>query len=691
MTRQPAGYRYSTMQSIINSKLLALAGHLSVILMVSMLHESALHAQETESRPQDGEEVAGLIAESLEDKVVTVLSRVLPRNDFDVSIVVKLNEKKLNKNLDHPYLPGGLPQRGALDLSSDALGKYIQSLTIEVLLADYFTVKTQKQVEELLITKRLLNEKRGDQVKFRKLSLDSKDNPSDLDRSLRRAEEEARTSKNTLSSLERERDDIKTELTVTKAELEKLRKSTRIDPNSFSASHRVMIGLGLLVVGGIMILGAFLRSGAKIVASSFNSIGASLPVLGDKLAEASGRGTPILNSAIDINARQITQDSAPTRGEPHTSRLPSTSLESMQSRIVALHKELTSALNESTEVFILEYLGRLLDSPTTVSRAVLTLELIGASQAKSLYGRLGPEHQLSVKEFVATGRLDGPKLELMIEVGEDLKTKLMGEFFGRVGQNTNDKVSSRIAQLRLEDLAGLTKSLKGDLLPRFLLYFEAKSLGRLLTALKQKDRDQYSKTIKALAMVPSVEQATSLDADLMLALEEHIAATKDDSQRFFVRWYKSITESLEEDLVEDVAAELALSSPRLARFIQEEIITFSTFYRLKAEIQAEIVQGFSTKDLAALMSGLQEDARRQILGFLDQRRRDTVTEEADRLAAKGARIAQESQKQAKKKILSRIFALKGQGSLFNLLATEEDTKSEERERPDDLESRQSAA
>jgi hypothetical protein len=303
---------------------------------------------------------------------------------------------------------------------------------------------------------------------------------------------------------------------------------------------------------------------------------------------------------------------------------------------------------------------------------VLTLELIGDARAKTVYNRLGPEHQVSVKEFVASGKLDGPKLELMIEAGEDLKTKLLGEVFGGVRKNINDKVSSRIAQLRLDDLAALTTLLKGDLLPRFLLYFEAKRLGALLTLLKQKDKDQYVKTVKALAKVPGVEQDTSLDPDLIQALDEQIAATKDDSQRFFLRWYKSITDSVDDDLVEDLTSELGGSNPRLARFIQEQVITFATFFKLRSDIQAEIIQGTSNKDLGALVSVFGGDARTQILGFLDQKRRETVTEEAERLVGKGARMAQEAQRQAKKRVLGRILAIKGQGSLLDLLAAEQD-------------------
>ena len=101
-------------------------------------------------------------------------------------------------------------------------------------------------------------------------------------------------------------------------------------------------------------------------------------------------------------------------------------MEAVARRVLELHEELAPALDEATQGLVLEHLAFLLEDEATVDLAVATMELLGKDKANELYRNLAPDHQQKVYTFLKSGSHSRPKGEVMMSVGEALKTKIFG-------------------------------------------------------------------------------------------------------------------------------------------------------------------------------------------------------------------------------------------------------------------------
>jgi hypothetical protein len=175
-----------------------------------------------------------------------------------------------------------------------------------------------------------------------------------------------------------------------------------------------------------------------------------------------------------------------------------------------------------------------------------------------------------------------------------------------------------------------------------------------------------------IVKMPDSIESVHLDTELLRVLDERLLRAKDDTQRTFFSYYKSLIQSVSDRAAEHLSETLTASNANVGHFIRENVITFATFFKLHGDIKEEILDAMVTKDVAALLAGLRDDLKLSLLEHLDVKQRELVREEAERITAKGVRHSQTVHKQAKELVLARLLTLKGDGPLAELLAQDSD-------------------
>ena len=82
----------------------------------------------------------------------------------------------------------------------------------------------------------------------------------------------------------------------------------------------------------------------------------------------------------------------------------------------------------------------------------VSLELLGRETATQLFKRLGIEAQETLLKFLHAGVYERSKMELMLEAGEELKTRMLAESFDQVRTGASEKIGERLLQLSDDDL-----------------------------------------------------------------------------------------------------------------------------------------------------------------------------------------------------------------------------------------------
>ena len=102
------------------------------------------------------------------------------------------------------------------------------------------------------------------------------------------------------------------------------------------------------------------------------------------------------------------------------------SQEFLQAYIPQLRDDLTARVNDDNATCVVRYVAEMTAAPGGAAKAVAALELIGKDLANVIYKKLAPGTQTQVMQFVNQGHFERPKLDLMLEAGEDLRTRLLG-------------------------------------------------------------------------------------------------------------------------------------------------------------------------------------------------------------------------------------------------------------------------
>ncbi len=597
---------------------------------------------EAEKRPVATVDTKAVLTQAFEQRARELLERYIPVREFQVSVQVTATNKAMPLT---PYDPSGI----ILSRSTEELSAYVQRVDIEILLTSRLA-STKNRLQQLLFKELELNQRRGDRVKFGDLGIEI-DNDS--------WRQEKNDLKNNMDRLKAENDRLARELARSNQQEGFLGKWTLW----------AVIGVIIAVFGTILIAlflaGRSLSNAGKTMAGAVAGIASAV----ESAAGAVGAGpsnAPAAPGSSILEGKLITDGGGKSGG----SGLASLPMESLQAHFGKLRVELLESVNENTESVILRQLTNLLSNPATVGRAVVTLELLGRDMATEMFKRLGINSQEAILKFMREGSYDKPKVEMMLEAGEELKTKLLVDSLDMARGRPSEKVAEKVLQLTDEDLVNVSNELTADLMPRFFLYLDATKIAMLLSSLKANTPKNYQKVLTLLSKMPDAEKTNNQDAELGRGIDNILNRTKSDAQRPFLKVYKEIIEAAEDDLSEDIVRELSVD-PRLDSYFRENVITIRTFFKLNEESRNEIVETLSNKDVAALALGVRDDERKIIMQGLPARRKGMIAEEFESLSSRGGRQAQYAFKRVRDTIVKKLSEMKEQGMLASVLKKDE--------------------
>ena len=617
-----------------------------------------------------------------------VIERHIPRDAFQV--IVKVTAKKLAFP-QSAYMPDALSNASpAIPGSWRAQSENIQ---IEVRLAARYGDKTRTSLADLLADKLDLDKK---SITFTKLLVELPTPRTDLEIQLQKAEADSRSAKGAIDQITREREDAKRELSLAKSELDKNARASlekkqtpeKAKPLEKAPVDKVQVspyakylpliaaGIGVLIFVAIIFVGMSFRSTATAIGSAVRAIGESIPVLGDKMIEAAAL-TPALGAAGGGAGEplQLASDSNTNSGNGVSgSSLAGIPLDSLHTRLVAIHEELTSSINTNNEFVLIRYLTHLMKQENHVGKAVVSLEILGKELANKLYTRLSSDDQEKIWKFLESGTHSRSKWELMLEAGEELKTKLMAEGMVGLKGKVNQKIAERILKLQTEDICTIANKIDVESVPRLLLYLEPNQLADVLMHVRTRDKKQFKRLSTSILKIATAIKDTRLDADIAKVMDSHFATLEEDLQRPFLGYYKSVVDLLDDSAAEDLAEVFSTGGPTIENFVQENVVTFATFFKLQRDLQETIIEELANKDLASLVAGLSGVQANAVSSLISDKRTELIQEEIERAQNKGKRVVEQSHTAVKRSIVKKIIGLKGNGEISDLFGKASDAE-----------------
>ncbi len=407
------------------------------------------------------------------------------------------------------------------------------------------------------------------------------------------------------------------------------------------------LGAALILAFGLTFMGLTIRRSANVIAERMPSVG----------GEAGGAETNVNIKNEGLGAAEV-----PRLAPPSSSSSPAPPMATLRIQMLKVRTEILENMNQATEATILHHLNTLVAADATVERAVVLLELLGKDAAANFFKRLPIHTRQVVVQFMRQGVLSRPKMELMLETAEELKTKLLVDSFDSLKAGASEEVAERIIHLSDQQLAEAFVKLPTDALARLYLYMEPAKISASLALLKKIDRTKFEQAVDMLPRMPEVAKMDSLDATIMKVLEEYVTKVQSDVQAPFLRTYQKIIEAAGEEVGGDILLKLSANA-RLDTYLSENLITAKTIFRLAPEARKEMVAALSNKVVAALCVGLSKEERLMLVNAAGERRRALIAEELDTLIHRGGKQTAAAASAAKNAVVQKMQIMKNEGTL----------------------------
>jgi hypothetical protein len=598
------------------------------------------------------------LSEHIELNIREVIERFLPTRDFSVSAVAEVRSDAEVPTADLPYAVGSRRQPLNAGMRGKNLTKLSSKVAIEISLQKKYGSKTRNALKKIITRLFGLSDIRGDTFKFSVLQLEG--GRDDIERQLEKAEADARAEKMRADTLAKDREDAAQKLILAESALEKERsdnantkKTLWQEPITVWAAGGLALLAVLCVAGSFFFIGQRVGAAARAMAKSMESASTALAAAQQQNSEPNVKA---LQSASSLAIEAAEQKKY---GDASSSSLP---LEAVQTRVLALHEDLLAALNPTTEGILLKYLSELLESPLTAGKAVASMELLGKEKANAFFHRLGPGARDGILRFLRQGNYDRPKGEVMLEAGEELKTKLLGAAFEQLRSSSSPRIFELLLSLDDRDLANALATLTEEAVPRLLLYIEPRRIARVLAESKLLEAALYDRVLGQLSELASATTAEQFDLLIVDALEAQTKEAGEDIQRPFLAVYQEMIEAARDDIGEDIRRGLAQDT-RLAEYLRQNVISLTTLFEVETSVLGEIITALSNRDVAAIVQGSSEGRRQLLMNALATRRRDLVAEEMERLQARGERAANAQFKKAKDIVVTKLRRMRAEGLL----------------------------
>ena len=560
-----------------------------------------------------------------------------------------------------PFVPSGF------DLSTDdAFAKRLANLSnISVTL--YLDRLIKKKQQELLrvIVKNSLSAV-GDKLRLRIKTMSFP--ASSIEEAYTRQQQVLQRKISDLTSrektLESEREDAKRSLARTKADLERAKENARkvsapkqVTLGETLAKSIVWIVLGslaiLAMIGGALFLRAGLLSSSATLATSFSQIARAVGEINQ------GAGGEVIDIAPESDQALLGGGQQALTAGGDTANFP---------RLYKLREELFASLSQVDEQYTLHNLNQMLSSSADALRGVYVMELMPREVARHLFEKLGAKQKAFVVKFLMAKEHPKNKAELMLAAGEEFITKLLKGHLGAIEEHLSQAIITKLEQLATEQLSQLTKQLGSDAGVRLLLYLRPAVISELLSQLKAGDQKTYEKLAVGFAAIAEFEERSELDQEIEKAIDQLVALDAADKDKKYLPLFREVLAGLDDDHTENLIKVIEEKKRDLGAQLSQTVVTINTYFKLSEDHQAELLEGFSNRDLAALISILSDEQNVTFQNLLDERRLELLIDEKERLEQKSSKEIHKLASVARKKLVSRLQALvKESGSLDQLL------------------------
>lgn len=601
----------------------------------------------------------------LEEHVRQVLRRYVSDSEFHAQVDVQTSQKTTDKI---PYIPAIESAAALAAFTPERLVSATDKVEIQIALAKRYKTKTQNKLAQIL-TLSLGLRKDADTVKFDELDLELPAQRSDIELSLLRIEADLRQERQRAEQMRKERDDLKLEVVAAKSENDR-QKNSQADAkkagafDSAGAVPKENVALTRLRDFGVpalfALVGIFV---AFLIARSFGGIGRGL-------VDAAGAVSRAIEVTADSGAPAPVQAQAAAsgdddgRGRAENAQTPGAApLEAFQKVLKSLHEELSEQLNEQTRPFVVRYLTQQLSSAPGIAKGVAAMELFGRDHANFLFQNLPPQAQALVLDFIRQGHYERPKHELMLEAGEELKTRLLGEAVMQTVSQIGQDITAKIVEFQAQDLAKAVTAMPERITARLMRYLEPGQIAAVLTEVHRHSPTELARVTETIMKVPEAGDDKDLDKELLAALTSAAAARTANRHKPYLKFYGEIFAAVDDQVSEAMFGQF-MAHPEVAGYIRRTAVTFSMFFQVTNEVQAEVLGQISVKDVAALYTSLASPVEKQrIESLLSERRLEAVREEAQLFAQRNARQIQTAAKQARQAICTRMAAMQRLGDL----------------------------
>lgn len=595
-----------------------------------------------------------LIEAAFEARIRTTLTPFVHESEFYTRVKVELNEAALASGA---YEPSSYSLEYFRSRELSELRLRTKSVRATVWIAKRFPAKSREDLLELLTTQLALM---PDAIEFKTFDVATADGKSD--QQIQKLEADLRQSKSDAQRLERERNDIKMELALAKAKKD-AQAAGEVRPEEggnmstlIKSAPWLVLALACLVV---------LLVASRMFASSIRSIGGGVSSLAGAL-QSIGGGMNLKTEGTASAADAAATESLPLPDGPPAAARGEDS--ASHERVLRLHEELAGGFNPKMESITLKRLTDLLGEPDTVAKGVALLELLGKARANELFLRLAPACQESVLRFLSDGHFGRPKSELMLEAGEELKTRLLGEHFGNLRGELTLKLGELMLQLDEQDVVDLTSAIPDQLRARWFLYLEPDLLARTISTISARSPANIAQIMDAVPRIAAFERSVELDEQIVPLVEAALANKRADGSSKYLQYYMDLLESLDDKLAETAVERFAAADPRLRAQLSSFVVTLATLFKVPASVRKDLVEPLGNRAIASLLFGLEAPLRKELLDCLSPRRHDQINEELEVMSGMPAREASALFDQAKGAVITGLKKLRASGELAELLA-----------------------
>ncbi|MBC7659191.1 MAG: hypothetical protein H7249_05730 [Chitinophagaceae bacterium] len=594
------------------------------------------------------------IESQIESAASQILGTNLPIESFQITADVVLDEKKLPKL---PLNPAGTQENIIKSMAFDKIMLLPTSVKIKIFLDDTVNTKAKDQIREILTKKLRLDKSRGDDIVFAPLILPTavvrvKEELSKTDKDLREVRLKLETLQKEIQEKEKTVADLRSENRRNLDKLSTLESgktakdpitAKTAEPGFLSQWSPLYLPIAIFAIGLAAIIVFFMGNvrSANIIAGSFSAIAQSIPKLGDKLGSIS-EGAP----QQALMPSSIKEASLP----------PENGME-LKQRLFDLHDQLTSHYDTEIRSFVLQHVTTLLRTNPNSSSAVLLMEFLGKDRANELFELMDAESQSRVLTYMQTRSPEPRKLEMMIRLGEELKTLLILSSMQNSQLNRDTELAVLISRLDEGQRLVVAQALNEAALGRYLSYFPPREVGALLS---QSDASSSTPILDALAHLPDYAELAGEDAAIESAIARVTAQSDVKLVRYF-SYFKELIESSEESLAKEIQSRL--SQPSLKAYLDQNVVTFKMIFEISAETVADLLGRLSVKECAALFKQLTEAQQESLSLSFSSRKRDLIAEEMVFLSEQSSSENERLFTVVKEKIVTDLRRRNKEGSL----------------------------